>query len=67
MNIVDDKKLKVIYAQLEEEMERDNIEQPEEFKTELNKRYEYYKNGGKMISASDVEKRISHILAGKKK
>ena len=67
MNIADDKKLKVIYELLEEEMERDNREQPEEFKTELDKRYEYYENGGKMISASKAEKKFSHILAGRRK
>ena len=67
MNVVDDKKLKAIYALVEDELERDNAEYPAAFKKELDQRYEYYKNGGKMISASAADKKISNVLARKKK
>ena len=67
MNVADDKKLKAIYALVEDEIEQDEMEYSDEFKKELDQRYEYYKNGGKMISASEADKKISNILAGKKK
>ncbi len=63
MNVADDKKLKAIYALVEDEIEQDEIEYSDEFKKELDRRFEYYKNGGKMISASEADKRISNILA----
>lgn len=68
MQVADDKKVKAIYALFEDEIEREEIEYTEEFKTELDRRYDYYKNGGKMISAVDADKQIKKILqAGKRK
>jgi hypothetical protein len=39
----------------------------DEFKRELDSRYEEYRNGGKLISEAEVNKRISKIIKGKSK
>ena len=39
----------------------------DEFKAELDSRYEEYKNGGKLISEEDANKRIRAIVKGKSK
>lgn len=68
MQVADDKKVKAIYALFEEEIEQEEIEYTDEFKTELDRRYEYYKNGGKMTSAAAANKQITKILqTGKRK
>ena len=39
----------------------------DEFKAELDSRYEEYKNGGRLISEENVNKRIRNIIKGKPK
>lgn len=39
----------------------------DEFKKELDSRYEEYKKSGKLISEAEANKRISKIIKGKKK
>lgn len=63
----DDKKIKGMYLLLEDEIEQESPEYSDAFKKELNRRYEYYKNGGKMISSSAVNKEINSILKKKNK
>ncbi|MBD0294947.1 MAG: hypothetical protein ICV84_07070 [Flavisolibacter sp.] len=41
------------------------VEYSEEFKKELDSRYEEYKNGGKVISEAEVKRRIKQIINGK--
>jgi len=43
--------MKTIYAFFEKEIEEDEWDYTDEFKAELDHRYEYYINGGKMVSA----------------
>jgi hypothetical protein len=62
MQVADDKKVKAIYALFEDEIEQEEIEYTDEFKTELDRRYEYYKNGDKMISAAEADQQIKKIL-----
>ena len=62
MKVADDKKVKAIYALFEDEIEQDEMEYTEDFKKELDQRYAYYKNGGKMISAAEANKQINKIL-----
>ncbi|MDQ2719332.1 MAG: hypothetical protein M3Z26_06160 [Bacteroidota bacterium] len=62
MKVADDKKVKAVYALLKDEMEEDELEYSEDFKKELERRYAYYKSGGKMVSAVEAEKQISDIL-----
>lgn len=62
MQVADDKKVKAIYALFEDEIEQEEMEYTDEFKEELDKRYAYYKNGGKMITAAEADKQINKIL-----
>lgn len=47
--------------------EEDANEYSEEFKKELDSRYEEYINGGKLISEAEASKRISKIINDKSK
>ena len=42
-------------------------EYSDEFKAELDSRYEEYKNGGKLVNEEDVNKRIGAVIKGKAK
>jgi hypothetical protein len=68
MKVADDKKVKAMYALFEEDIEQEGVRYTDEFKKELDQRYEYYKAGGKTVSAAAVNKQISKILqSGKAK
>ncbi|CAN5288917.1 hypothetical protein BH11BAC6_BH11BAC6_15540 [soil metagenome] len=58
MKVANEKKVKAIYALFEDEIEQETIEYSNEFKTELDSRYAYYKSGGKMVSASEADKQF---------
>ncbi len=61
IDTVEDKKAAAIYTIFEEEIKQDEFEYTDEFKAELDQRYEYYKNGRKMISADETEQQIKEI------
>jgi len=68
LEVADDKKIKALYAIMEDEIEESVGEYSDEFKKELDRRYAYYKSGGKMVSAEEVNKQIKQILKnGRKK
>lgn len=68
MQVADDKKVKAMYALFQDEIEQEEIEYTEEFKKELDRRYDYYMNDGKMITAAEAGKQIKKILQpGKRK
>lgn len=62
IDTVEEKKIQAIYTLFEEEIEQDEWEYTDEFKSELDKRYDNYKNGSKMVSAPEAEKQIEEIL-----
>ncbi|MDF2193517.1 hypothetical protein [Paraflavitalea sp. CAU 1676] len=63
----EEKKVKAMYALFEDEITQDDWEYTDEFKKELDSRYAHYKNGGKMVSATDANKQIRDVLKKKKK
>lgn len=64
----EDKKVKAIYALLEDEITQGEWEYTDEFKADLDSRFAYYKSGGKMVSAKGANKHINELLKnGKKK
>jgi hypothetical protein len=67
LEVADDKKIKALYAIMEDEIEESVGEYSDEFKKELDRRYAYYKSGGKMVSAEEVDRRIEKLLKSKKK
>jgi len=68
LEVADDKKIKALYAIMEGEIEKSSEEYSDEFKEELDRRYAYYKSGGKMVGAAEVNKQIKEIIKkGRKK
>lgn len=67
IDTAEDKKVKAIYALLEDEIEQDEQEYSDEFKQELDKRAAYYRNGGKMVSAAEADKQIQKVLQSAKR
>lgn len=57
---IEEKKVKAIYTLFENEIEQE-VEYSEEFKAELDKRVEYYRNGGKTVSPIEMKKRLKAI------
>ena len=61
-NMADDKKIKAIYALVEDEIEQAELDYSNELKAELDKRFNDYKNGEKMIGAAAAKRQINKIL-----
>jgi hypothetical protein len=57
---IEEKKVKAIYTLFESEIEQE-VEYSDEFKAELDKRLEYYRNGGKTVSPTEIKKRLKAI------
>jgi hypothetical protein len=47
--------------------EAEMVEYSDEFKKELDSRYEEYKNGGKLVSEAEAKRRIKAIINGRVK
>jgi hypothetical protein len=62
IDTIEEKKAKAIYTLFEQEIEQEEMEYTEEFKQDLDRRYAYYMNGGKMVSAATAEKQINELL-----
>ncbi len=58
----EDKKVKALYTIFEESME-EKEDYTDEFKAELDSRYEEFKKDGKTISLEDVNIRVKNILS----
>ncbi len=67
LEVADDKKVKAIYTMVEDDIEKSAVEYTDEFKKELDRRYAYYKSGGKMVTAAEADKKIQSILKKGKK
>ena len=63
LEVADDKKVKAIYAIMENDIEESALEYTDEIKKELDHRYADYKTGkAKMITAGESRKRAEKIL-----
>ncbi len=62
----DDKRVKVIYALFENEIANEDWDYTDEFKKELDRRYEYYKKGDKMVSAEQANKQVKVLKTGRR-
>jgi hypothetical protein len=63
----EEKKVKAIYALLEDEIAQDEWEYTDEFKADLDRRFTYYKGEGKMVSAKDANKQIYELFKKSKR
>ena len=59
---IEEKRVKAIYALFEREIEEEEEEYSEEFKKELDRRYNYYINGGKMVTMQEADTRINDVM-----
>ncbi len=58
---VEEKRMKAIYTLFEKEIEEEEWEYTDEFKEELDRRYEHFISGGITVSAEDANKRINEL------
>ncbi len=58
----EEKKIKAIYTIFEDELVQDNWEYTDAFKAELDHRFDYYKNGGEMITGAEANKQIEELV-----
>ncbi len=61
----EDKRVKIIYALFENEIKNEDWDYTDEFKKELDRRYEAYKKDGKVITRDAMNKRIKKLLKAK--
>ncbi len=61
LEIADDKKINAIYTMVQGDLKESAIVYTAELKAELDKRVDYYLNGGKMISPNEMNKSLSAI------
>ncbi|MBN9350355.1 MAG: hypothetical protein J0H55_06690 [Chitinophagaceae bacterium] len=61
LEIADNRKLKAFYVMVEDEIMETSVTYSEEFKKELDNRVNHYLKGGKMITSSEMNKRLKHI------
>lgn len=61
---VEDKRAKAIYELFEEEIEQEALPYSDEFKAALDKRINYYQNGGTMVSPQEMHKRLINVKNG---
>jgi len=66
LEIADDKKINAIYTMVEDEIKETIVEYTPEFKSELDKRVNYYLNGGEMVSPAEMNKRLQAIRKKRK-
>ena len=63
LEVADDKKIKAIYAIIENDIAESALEYSNEIKKELDMRYGSYKSGkAKIITADESKKRVQKIL-----
>jgi hypothetical protein len=66
LEFADNKKIKALYVMVEDEIRDSAVEYTPEFKSELDRRVDYYLNGGKMVSPNEMNKRLQVIRKKRK-
>ena len=66
LEVADEKKLNAIYTMVEDDIMQVIMEYTPEFKAELDNRVNYYLNGGKMVSANAMNKRLATLRKKRK-
>lgn len=61
LEVAGDEKLQAIYVMLEDAIKELKVEYSEEYKAELDRRVEYYLNGGQMITPVEMNNRLLTI------
>ena len=66
LEVADDKKITAIYTMVEDEIKDTIIDYSPEFKAELDNRVSHYLKGGKMVSATEMNKRLQALRKKRK-
>ncbi len=66
LEVADDKKIKAIYVMVEDEIRETVMDYSPEFKAELDRRVNYYLNGGKMVTATEMNNRLQTLRKKRK-
>jgi hypothetical protein len=61
LEVADSKKLKAIYTMVEDDIAENKKDYTAAEKAELDKRVNYYLNNGKMVTASEMNKRLKAV------
>lgn len=61
LEVADDRKLEAIYVMLEDDIKELKVDYTEEYKAELDRRVEYYLNGGQMVTSAEMNNRLLKI------
>ena len=67
LKVANDKKVKAIYALVEDEIEPSGLEYSNDLKEELDKRFADYKKTGKMITGVAAKKQVNKLLQSTKR
>jgi putative addiction module component (TIGR02574 family) len=63
LEVADAKKVKAIYAIMENDIEESSVDYTDDFKAELDRRYTDYKNGkSKIVTAQESKRRLQRIV-----
>ncbi len=62
VQVADDKKIKAIYALVEDDLDQPELEYTDDLKTKLDVRLKSYKKKGKLITGETVANQISKLL-----
>jgi hypothetical protein len=66
LEFADEKKIKAIYTMVEDEINASQAEYTQELKDELDRRVEYYLNGGVMVTPAEMNKRLKSVREKRK-
>ncbi len=61
LEVADERKVKAIYTMVEDEINTNFVEYTDEEKAELDRRVEYYLNGGKMVTPEEMSLRLKIV------
>ena len=66
LEVADDKKINAIYTMVENEIKEAIVEYTPELKSALDSRVNHYLEGGKMVSAAQMNKRLQSLRKKRK-
>ena len=66
LEVADDKKINAIYTMVEDEIKETIVEYSPDFKAELDSRVNHYLKGGKMVSSTEMNKRLLSLRRQRK-
>jgi len=66
LDVAEDEKVEAIYTMVKDDIVVDDEEYSEEFKAELDRRVEYYLNGGRMVTPAEMSEKLNQARNNRK-